>query len=421
MFPNSAYAVPVGSFQNPVSPPAGDPDEGTLVSLCFNQDYAPYISGALTQLLLQSTWKVSSDDELNLVQMRMETLISMFGHLTPCYKPTPSGMEIEDNMPLRVDCNCEVFVPCCDGTEKQLVTTDMIQKPGQPGGGSTQPKPGGGQACYDLSMLAGGLALVPVLVNEGDTISITKNQGAGTDTGTDWYCPDGNTFFGGACITNTITDALDPAPALPHMSVIAKIGSVYYGAWQGQIITVPSGIVNQQVTLLVNQHNAGTPSGSYSMNVCVTNNQAATWSHILDLTLNTWGFTITDPDGDCFGTWVSGTGFVSCAVGNISPIDIQHSASGATITHLQCTANYDASDGSGSLNLFAPYPTTLASEAIGSPGGSVTTAFDGTASAATIAVRGSLYIPTHPGSTIRLQQIKVRGVGVDQFPGAPSY
>lgn len=177
---------------------------------------------------------------------------------------------------------------------------------GQPSAPQDQPAPGGCQV-YSGKLQANETFLVPVVVNAGDTVEVTHITGAGSDNGIAWYCPDGSTFFAGACGVAGAPLGGDPAPLLNHMSVLVKIGSVYYPATGGSI-TVPGGIVNQQVTLLVNAPVGTGKSGEYALSVNVCNNQAVSWSHIFDFALNPQGWAITP--GDC-GHWSAGVGWVS--------------------------------------------------------------------------------------------------------------
>lgn len=84
MWPDSSFAPAVPSFPVPVPIVEADPDEGTKINVCFNQDWLPYICGALQQLVLQATWDTQDPDELNLVQARAQLLISMFQEATMC-------------------------------------------------------------------------------------------------------------------------------------------------------------------------------------------------------------------------------------------------------------------------------------------------------------------------------------------------
>jgi hypothetical protein len=56
VWPPSIFAVPVPSFVSPVLPPGVEPGASPFVTVCINELWLPYVRGALTQLLLQSTW-----------------------------------------------------------------------------------------------------------------------------------------------------------------------------------------------------------------------------------------------------------------------------------------------------------------------------------------------------------------------------
>jgi len=73
---NRPYAHPVSSFVNPVVPPEGEPDEGEVISVCFNVNYLPFVLGALSQLLLQTTWKTETPEDTRVTQQRMSGLIT---------------------------------------------------------------------------------------------------------------------------------------------------------------------------------------------------------------------------------------------------------------------------------------------------------------------------------------------------------
>lgn len=78
MFPDSAYAHPQPSFEQPVDLPTVDPNASPTVQVCINADWIKYILGSIQQLLLQSTWNTSDADALNTVQGRANNLIDMF-------------------------------------------------------------------------------------------------------------------------------------------------------------------------------------------------------------------------------------------------------------------------------------------------------------------------------------------------------
>jgi hypothetical protein len=184
--------------------------------------------------------------------------------------------------------------------------------PDQPGSGGTVPATG---ECttYGGKLNASGQWLLPAAVNTGDTLSFSGLQGAGSDGTLHWYCPDGQIFFANACVGSLSFDGGDPAPALHHMALIVKIGAVYYDVTAG-LITVPSGIVNEQVTLQVNDGSLAGNSGDYKFSVEYCNNQAApTFTHVFELSTGLHGWTIRTPTGASgpSGLWTAGLGVVT--------------------------------------------------------------------------------------------------------------
>lgn len=181
----------------------------------------------------------------------------------------------------------------------------------QQGGGAPQPDPGSCQT-YHAQFEANGTYLVPTVVNAGDEITFSNADGSGADGAFlgSWYCPDGGTFFGGLCLPVYSTDAGDPDPTLSHMSLIAKIGSLYYRADTGTI-TVPGGVVNEQVLLQVNDGTIGDNSGSYALDIEVCNNQSLSWEQIFDFALSPGGWTLQTYGAPGFaGVWTPGVGWV---------------------------------------------------------------------------------------------------------------
>jgi len=226
--------------------------------------------------------------------------------------PVPGGLIEDFEMPLRVDCDCNVFVTCCDGTEKQILTADQVNAiaNGQPGNGAPQPAAGGGCQTYHGMVSASGKYYVPTIVNSGDTVEILNMSGAGTDgIGVRWFCPDGPQFFAGTCVGAPSFDGADPLPGDPHMSLIVNIDGTFHVA-QGSPFTVPGGVVNGQLFIQVNDGNLLDNSGNYTFDVIVCNNQPAAWTHTFDFTTNPGPF---NPLSDSLVTnaavWVPGDGW----------------------------------------------------------------------------------------------------------------
>jgi len=230
----------------------------------------------------------------------------------------PNGAEQEDFMPLRVDCDCNVWVTCCDGTEMQLATKAMLDQSTQPGAGTEQPPAGGGCATYAAKLNGNGLWLLPTVVSTGDTIEITEASGATYNPANGyWYCPDGSQFFAGACVPYPILDGANPMPSVPSGRIIAKIGATFYDVY-GSAFTVPSGITSQPVQFQVNYADITTAGGTLSFNVTVCNNQAASWSVMQNFELSTanWAADVPGASGTQ-SVWSAGVGWVSVDCNNM--------------------------------------------------------------------------------------------------------
>jgi len=266
----------------------------------------------------------------------------------------PHGMEIDDDMSgLRVDCDCNVWITCCDGSEKQLLTSDQVKAlvNGQPGSGAEQPAPGGGEACYNGNLAAGSSWVLPTSVNSGDVITLSDVTGATRDNAyVYWYCPDGQLFFGGACVGDPVTSGGDLKPSAPHGSIILDINGTYYDLSAGPL-TLPGGIVSQQATLVVNYPSGATCSGVLSFKVCVTNNQQADWSSTFNFNLNSYAtlFNVAD------GTWTPGTGYVGVNAGGGNQSFVAMTLIPTSVYVKDMTMVYDCAGHAGGSQILAFY------------------------------------------------------------------
>lgn len=215
---------------------------------------------------------------------------------------TFAGIEQEDFMPLRVDCDCNVFVTCCDGTEKQILTADQVRAliQQQPGQGAEQP-PAGGCVTYKGTLQGNGRFLLPTTVQTGDVITILSAKGL-TNDGSEvpWRNYRGDEVLAGIDIGAQFFNATDVVPTAYHMAVIARIGANYYDV--STPFTVPSGVSNVQPVLQVNATTYPDVAGSIDLEVEVCNNQTATWTHIFDFTINSQGWTLSPVPPGSIGT-----------------------------------------------------------------------------------------------------------------------
>lgn len=227
-------------------------------------------------------------------------------------EPIFSNGIIEDfAMPIRVDCDCRVWVTCCDGTEVELATVGMIDRPTQPGDGSETPTPGG-CVTYHARIDGPGLWFSPAVVNTGDTIEVTLPSGATYDpVSAIWRCPDGNIFFAGACVPGLTTDAGNPMPAVPQGKLIARIGATHYDVIPG-LFAVPASISDEPLTFLFNYATPEGSAGQVTFDVNICNNAAVQWQHDINLKISTAGFEQTDG-----GLWTPSVGWQSQQVNGV--------------------------------------------------------------------------------------------------------
>lgn len=260
---------------------------------------------------------------------------------------------------------------CCDGSEETLIrqnpdnpcllesSSDGIHwctlfdqslctpENGQPGSGARQPLPGGGEECYHADFPATMQWNLPTVVSAGDTIEVKNTGGQATDAPNHvWYCPNGQLFFAGKCISTPFTQGGDPAAAANHMTIVCQISGVWYSC--DSPITVPGGVSSAPVVFQVNDGTLSDNSGGYNFDVCVTNNGVGTWESTLDFTLDPYSSIKTGG----LGTWVAGTGYQGQSNG-FQPYVIQpyFDFSAAELTgyeiHYNCSAHSGTSDGSG--------------------------------------------------------------------------
>lgn len=232
-----------------------------------------------------------------------------------CDCPSPASVgALEDDMSFfRIVCEqgkSYLEFQSCPDEWVRLANVDQLTNGTQPGDGSPQPPAGGGTQQYCSKLLANGTLLIPTTVNTGDTITIDSATGAGNDAGSvSWFCPDGSFFFAGACAGGGAPASGDPVPSQKHMSLIIGIGSTFYGATIGTPFTVPSGIINGQAFIQVNDDDLPDNSGSYNVCVTVKNNAAATWHQHFDFTLNDGGWQPVVSSGNTLSVWQPGQGW----------------------------------------------------------------------------------------------------------------
>lgn len=218
------------------------------------------------------------------------------------------GMEIDFDMGIRVDCDCRVWITCCDGTEKELALVEMLNKSGQPGTGQPQPAPGGGQQCYQFAMAANQQVYLPTGLSTGDVVTIQNAQGAGSNSHDSiWHLLNGDQFFLGQDVGFPVVNGANPVPAAPTGSLIIILNGTAYAIGTGSF-TVPSGYANAEAVFQVNDNTLAGLAGDFSFQACVTNNSVAQFTHHFDFRLSPYGF-VYEVVANSDATWTPGIGF----------------------------------------------------------------------------------------------------------------
>lgn len=325
----------------------------------------------------------------------------------------PHGREVDFDMSgLRVDCDCNVWITCCDGEEKQILTSQQVRDliNGQPGPGAPQPPPGGGEACYDGILRTGTSWLIPTALNTGDVITLSNVAGATNDgIVPGWYCGDGQLFFAGLCIGGVITDGGNRMPTAPNGSLVLYINGTYYDLSAGPF-TLPGGIANQQGVLEINYAPGAVGSGELTFTACVQNNQTSSWISIMDFTLNPYSSVVAAP----FAAWVIGQGYpggVNGGVPNWAELDIA-SIDGTTITSMEMLYD-DVANGGTSITIFFGVAAAIYGGVTGTPSTgtnllySVADVYTNGSPFGLVAVVGS----GTTGSAVNIRRWTIRGTG----------
>jgi hypothetical protein len=278
MYPNSPYAVPVGSFRVPVVPPSADVTDN-LITVAISKDWLPFVLGAMKQLLLETTWVVETPEVLDVVQAKAFNLIQMLA--TPVKAQECGDCEC-DEMTWRQE-GCKLILSCNGVDTFVYDPTTCIQGGTVQPGSNTPPNPGDCQIFHAV-LQGNNQWLLPVQCNAGDTITVSNAKGAWNDGGHyQWTCPDGSRYILGSCGAAGDPLSGDPVPSVPHMRLVGQFGTV----WNDGIgtYTIPVGSTNLAVVFQANDSDLSNNLGSISFDVqyCAKANPK-TWEHTFDFT-----------------------------------------------------------------------------------------------------------------------------------------
>jgi len=325
----------------------------------------------------------------------------------------------ETEVVLGSGCEGDDCMGCClriqDGFLQCLSCGEWVNVPGQPSGGllgggvsgpGTTPPSAGQCQSYSGAVEPPKSWLLPALVNTGDLLTITAKDGSTTEASPigSWSCPDGGLFVGGICFSDTFLDASALRPDLPVGQLLWYVNGVYFDALTP--FTVPSGILNQQALIVVNNTSSGIKAGKDTFTVQFCNNQAAAWSSVFNFAISSYSSLLTG----VHGTWTLGVGYVGIDAGGSIGTQCYLRAAAAALSMTQMDALYDASAFTAPHNevVFdtagAPYSPTLP-QIVG------TNTLVSYAAPATVTDPGFEVLTGQAGATCAIRQLKIYGVG----------
>lgn len=351
---------PPGSFQTPVQPPALAPGAEPLVTLCLNQEWIPFILGALNQLTMNTTWS-GSDDEIQAARQQANNLILIFQQAARGCPPKGigSGGAAEEFMLRQNPDNlCELQtsvdgVNWCTWADLSKCTPNS-----QPAQGTKPTPPGGGCSNYTGECSIGHSWSLPNQVNAGDVITVTNANGLWASP-LDLFlsrCPDGNLWFELACVEGTgHTEPGDPAPTINHDSLVAFDGTNYYDCGPASdgmpaVITIAGGVSNANLVFMANTPDtSGTGNVVFDVQYC--NNSTASWSHEFNFQTGTDGWVLASIEGPStfIGQWSPGVGWIASDVDTLDGehnrgVTIHIASASVHITGAQVYFSYTAGD-----------------------------------------------------------------------------
>lgn len=165
-------------------------------------------------------------------------------------------------------------------------------------GDTTQPSSGsrpavGASTCFNRSMGARDIFLVPFGVQNGDIVTVTALSGAWSNDGTRWTCTDGTPFALGICAGSRYHDAGDPDPiTLFHGQLMLDVGGQLLSGTDGPVTM--SGLTGQQqLTIRPNFLVSADTGGTIQYRICVQAGGSAppiAWCRYVDFSLSDFGF-----------------------------------------------------------------------------------------------------------------------------------
>src|SRR6185295_11715611 len=233
----------------------------------------------------------------------------------------------DDDVELRQE-GCLLQAKCIDGSWVTIYDPTSCISGGSIGA-VTQPPPGGtlsaGQCKdYDVTLSGNNQWVLPVPVTDGCIITVTAATGGWNDGSGSlgWYCPDGNSYLLGACVSGQHHVGGDPSSTLYHGQLMIVVDGTYYDPFAGAVTL--SGVSGAQpLTLQMNDASLSDNAGSIQFHVNVCAGDTVIKSRTFDFTESDGGFIfeVTSCPGDS-GVYVPGVGYQPTCCGTYFGIDL---------------------------------------------------------------------------------------------------
>jgi len=377
-----------------------------------------HIGAFMGQIFQLARWWSWAEDPAHTAKVVADIWLDIFNNIKRCPPPPSIGGAdegVEQLIRQNPDNPCQLQTSI-DGQTWCTFADFSLCLPAAPqaGDGTPQPPSGGGQTCYRLTFAANSKALLPAPVNAGDTLTLQSATGAGNDgTISPWQCPDGSTFFGGICISGTGgTSGGDPLNTSKHMCLLYKIAGVYYDATLGPF-SVPGGIVNEQVEIQVNDSAISDNAGSYQIEVCATNNQAASWSHTFDFLVSDGGWVLNN--GTLVDTWAAGIGWQDATVFADRGIQLKRALASRTVTGITLYFNMSSPAGTATWDCEIAAPAFVLFNSGTPSAGANIKGGNGSAAATELVISVFSSVGSGNVGSSTLTKIVVTGEGTDPF------
>lgn len=330
-------------------------------SLCFtvrvpkNKFHIAAFRGALYNLTSARFWQDDpAHTALQVAKVWQDIFDSVVVNSCEPNNPVNQGTFVEFNsMDNLIQVICDDTGKCvmqyrCDVCSPWVTAASLGDLQTNPPGTGNQPSPNGGKSSYCKTIYANQTLIIPTPVNTGDLIKITSAKGSWSDQFARWLCIDGNLqFIDCTGVGGAAGAAGDFLMSAYHMSAIVQFSTGYYALYPGAQLVVPSGVVNEQPTILANKPAVASGSGSIDICVEVTNNQTASWTQVFDFTVSPssafWSLVVADA-GALSGAWSAGAGYVDTQYkqgGNPEgAIVLQCSRAIGNLTNIEVLGNY---------------------------------------------------------------------------------